>query len=110
MNTFAGNMKINHLFRDAGNYKKNGFEMISNPDGIDPDPFASKLKEHFIDEIFFYSERCGKKNITECSESRMWHELDTIQYTSEKPTVKGSADEFLKAVNKMQKGTPVSGV
>ena len=85
------NIKFNYLYRDAGNYKKWGSVVFSNPDEMTFSSVAAYLRDVFSDEnlfvahqilvpeVFFYT----RGNAT--SDDHCFHEFDKVEETLEPP-------------------------
>ncbi len=97
------NIKFHYLYRDAGNYKKWGSVVFSNPEELTLHSVASTLINAFpeedlfmahqirVPEMFFYT----RGNAT--SDDHCFHEFDRLEETLEPPDDRHSRtiSEFL---------------
>lgn len=63
MKDFRDNIKINYLYRDAGNYKQFGYEVLTNCDGTAIEEIKLRLNSLLIDGEFFVPADWGFKNL-----------------------------------------------
>jgi hypothetical protein len=96
------NIRFNYLYRDAGNYKVWGSEILSNPDSISLNEVEERIREYLIDGEFFNPKYWKVKRlkhddwVTELDHS--WNEFDSVEITAEEPTVDYSVTEFLDEI------------
>ena len=82
---------FNYLYRDAGNYKNSGRVIFGNPDRFSVGFVTNALQNSFLEHVFFiahqirvpsrflFSDGCAT------SDDHCFHELDTVERTSEFP-------------------------
>jgi len=102
MSASKSNIRFNYLYRDAGNYKVWGSEILSNPDCISLVEVETKIREYLIDGEFFdpkYWEVKRLKHDDRVPElDHTWNEFESIEITSEEPTVDYSVAKFLEQI------------
>lgn len=100
MKDLENNLKFEYLYRDAGNYKKFGSAILDNPNRIDPEKAAEKLKEHLIDGEFFYPKKVGipllEHHAFDPDLDHEWYEFEKLSNTNEETTIKVSIEEFVE--------------
>jgi hypothetical protein len=85
------NIKFNYLYRDAGNYKKWGKVVFSNPDRMTLDAVTEDLQRTFSQECLFIASQI---RIPECflfaegqaaTDDHCFHEFDAVELSAESP-------------------------
>jgi len=98
------NIRFEYLYRDAGNFKKWGEIIFSNPNNIDIELVESMAKKVLIDESYFVA---NKANIPDLHFEHYneqldhgWHEMHTFQSTNETPNDQHqrTIDEFFHSL------------
>ena len=100
------NIKLNYLYRDAGNYKKWSSVVFSNPDGLPLESATKALRRAFSQECLFIA---SQVRIPECflfaegrvnSDDHCFHEFDGIEASFEPPddSYSRSISEFIAEV------------
>jgi hypothetical protein len=106
-----GNIRFNYMYRDAGNYKKFGSVVFSNPELVTLQSLAAPLAKAFseeglfvahqirVPEVFFYT----RGNAT--SDDHFFHEFDGVEESLEAPNdqLLRSVGEFLVEVQRQAK-------
>lgn len=99
MNDFKNNIKLNYLYRDAGNYKLHGATIFPNPENLPVSEIEKEIKSRLIDGEFFEP---SKWKLTALGFEKwnddldhFWNEYESIQTTSEKPTINKTIAKFL---------------
>lgn len=88
------NIKLNYLFRDAGNYKMFGFVILSNPGGKNPEEIDGELRRFLIDGAYFYPEQV-QLPVLDCSDAGMWHEYEKVEMTDEEVNDERTIEEVI---------------
>lgn len=107
MNAFKNNIKFNYLYRDGGNFKVWGFEIFSNPDSIELNSIEERIKHSLIDGEFFDPKNWSVSRlkfddwVPELDHT--WNEYDSIEITTEEPTIHYSIKDFLEVIAKAPK-------
>src|SRR5688572_2337555 len=81
------NVKINYLYRDAGNYKLFGHEVFLNPDSLPIEEVERKIRSALIDGEYFDPVQ-WKMPILRFSEwnndlDHFWNEFESVEETDE---------------------------
>jgi hypothetical protein len=86
-----GNVKFSYLYRDAGNYKKWGHVVFSNPDKLTKQYITKALERCFLQKsLFVAAQIClpdcflflnGNAN----SDDHCFHEFDAVEITTKCP-------------------------
>jgi len=99
MKDFKNNIRLNYLYRDAGNYKLHGATIFSNPENLAVSDIEREIKSRLIDGEFFEP---VKWKLTPLGFEKwnddldhFWNEYESIQNTSEEPTVNKTITKFL---------------
>lgn len=95
------NIKLNYLYRDAGNYKTYGFIIFGNPNGLNTKIIENKLREHFVDADCFDPSKlnipplkhANSKYDSELDHS--WNEFESLEETDEEATDHRTINELL---------------
>lgn len=107
MTESQNNIKFNYLYRDSGNFKVWGCEIFSNPDSIEQNNIEVKIKQALIDGEFFDPEKWGVSRLKfddwVPKLDHTWNEYDSIEITSEEPTIHFSVKEFLDVISRAPK-------
>ncbi len=87
MNSFAvGNIEINYLYRDAGNYKLYGSKVFSNNENLPLQVIRQNIESKLIDGLYFIPETWGIERLKfdkfDAMEDYSWHEIETIRFSS----------------------------
>ena len=102
MSASKSNIRFNYLYRDAGNYKVWGSEILSNPDCISLVEVETKIREYLIDGEFFDPKYWKVKRLKHDDWvpelDHTWNEFESIEITSEEPTVDYSISKFLEQI------------
>ena len=102
MNDLKSNIKFNYLYRDGGNYKVWGSEILSNPDSISLIEVEARIREFLIDGEFFDPKYWKVKRLKHDDWvpelDHTWNEFESIEITDEDPTVDFSITEFLERI------------
>ncbi|MCR8557904.1 hypothetical protein KXD93_09640 [Mucilaginibacter sp. BJC16-A38] len=87
------NIKFNYLYRDAANYKKYGFVILSNHDGFELLEIEKLIRSKLIWGEWFYADEWGLPELfLETVDFRIdptWHEFECFEYTNV------AGDEFM---------------
>ena len=102
MNDSKTNIKFNYLYRDGGNYKVWGNEIISNPYSLPLAEVEVRIRKSLIDGEFFDPKYWKVKRLMHNDWvpelDHTWNEFDSIEMTIEEPTVDYSITEFLDKI------------
>lgn len=83
------NVRFEYLYRDAGNFKKWGEIIFSNPRNIDIDLVATMAEDVLIDHAYFVASKADVPDLhfVEHNEEldHDWHELSMFQATDDPP-------------------------
>jgi len=83
------NLKFSYLYRDAGNYKKRGSVVFSNPDNLSPKSVEEAVRKLLPQDCVFVA---SQVRLPECflyaegragSDDHCFHEFDQIESTRE---------------------------
>ena len=83
------NVRLEYLYRDAGNFKNWGEVVFSNPHDIPADTIASLVDQVLIDRVFFVAAKVDvpdlhfAEHIEELDHG--WHEIHTFRTTEDPP-------------------------
>jgi hypothetical protein len=102
------NVKFNYLYRDAGNYKKWGKVVFSNPNKLTLEWMTKNLQQAFSQECLF---NAGQIRIPECflfakghatTDDHCFHEFDTVELSLESPSDlhSRSMDQFIGEIKR----------
>jgi hypothetical protein len=105
------NLKFSYLYRDAGNYKKCGSVVFSNPDSLSPESVEKAVRKLLPQDGLFVASQI---RIPECflfanayanSDDHCFHEFDQIQSTLELPNDchNRSIGQFVKEIEQEAK-------
>lgn len=99
MNDSKLNIKLNFLYRDAGNYKLFGSVVFKNPKNISLDIIQSTIKQNLIDGEFFEPRKWKIPILTfpeyDDELDHDWNEIESIELTTEEATDERTISEFL---------------
>ena len=98
MNGSNHNLQFNYLYRDAGNYKKYGSVVFSNPDKLSLSAIEAQIKETLIDGEFFEPFKLNIPAIHAYPHSELdhdWYTFEEVQQTEEQATDNRTISEFL---------------
>jgi hypothetical protein len=97
------NIKFNYLYRDGGNYKVWGSEILSNPDSILLVEVEQRIRKSLIDGEFFDPKYWKVKRLKHSDWvpelDHTWNEFDSIEMTLEEPNVDYSITSFLDEIS-----------
>lgn len=97
------NIKFNYLYRDGGNFKVWGSEILTNPDSFHIGMIEERIRKSLIDGEFFdpiYWKVKRLKHEDYVPElDHTWNEFESIEITGMEPTVNYSITEFLDAIS-----------
>jgi len=96
----ALNIRFNYQYRDAGNYKKYGSVVFSNPNQLSVEVILEQLKDALIDQEYFIPQACKVPLIYNYSFDpeldHEWYEFDCLEETSESVTNERTIEIFIK--------------
>jgi hypothetical protein len=105
------NVKFNYRYRDAGNYKKRGSVVFSNPEHLSLGAITKALHEDFLSDGLFIAHQIRipevflavDGGVTE--DDHCFHEFDAVETSSKTPndTHHRSIREFINEVNREAK-------
>lgn len=102
-NDFKNNVKLNYLYRDAGNYKIFGSVVFANPENIDIEMIRNEVQSKLIDGEFFLPSRwqIAPLGFEEWNDDldHFWNEFDSLQFTNESPTTNKTVTKFLADIS-----------
>jgi len=100
------NVKLNYLYRDAGNYKSWGYLIFRNPEGLLINDIEHRLRQSFFQHDLFIASQIGvlevflfgTDNATE--DDICFHEFDSVELTNDASNDQGNRtiSEFLQVV------------
>jgi len=83
----AKNIKFKYLYSDAGNYKKFGYAIFSNPESIPIDEVREKLEKAFEQKMFFIAQQVDLQELFfedfPSDDDISFHEFDGLEVTDE---------------------------
>lgn len=93
------NIKLNYLYRDAGNYKVYDSVIFSNPDNISVSQIKESLLEKFIDQEYFNPDDFKISRLSHPDYNpdfdHSWNEFESLESTNEAPTDPRNIKEFV---------------
>lgn len=96
------NIRINYLYRDAGNYKEFGFIIFENPTGISVENITYKIEEKLIDGEFFnpsdWQFPLINSQVFDSELDHDWYEFQSVRLTNEYSTDNRTVDDFLESI------------
>ena len=98
------NIKLEYLYRDAGNFKNYGEVIFSNPNNIALDIIASMVEKVLIDNMYFVASKVGLPDLRFAEYiphlDHDWHEVDALQPTNDLPNDPGhrNIEEFIESL------------
>lgn len=98
MSNLEPNLKLNYLYRDAGNYKQFGYVVFINPDQLTVEEVSSKVRSSLIDGEYFEHTKWGIPSLffdSHNEDDHNWHEFEDLVATNESPTDKRTIEEFI---------------
>ena len=94
------NLIFNYLYRDAGNFKVFGREIISNPDSITVADAEKQIRKVLIDGEFFDPIDWGVQPLKPAEWDdeldHSWNEFDSFELTDSLPTIAETMTTFLE--------------
>jgi hypothetical protein len=101
-----GNINFKYLYRDAGNYKKWGAVVFSNPECLTTSEVTKALGENFLVDGLFVAHQVHVPEVFFSTEADVtgddhcYHEFDAVEESSSAPTDKRdrSIGEFIAEV------------
>lgn len=107
MSASKSNIKLNYLYRDAGNHKVWGSEILSNPESLSLDVVEEKIRLSLIDGEFFDPKYWKLKRLQfddwDIEIDHTWNEFESIEATDHEPTSILSVTELLDVISKAPK-------
>ena len=94
-----GNIKFTYLYRDAGNYKKFGSVVFSNPNHLTLQNLAAPLAQAFSEEGLFVAHQIRVPEVflytrgNATSDDHCFHEFDGVEESLEAPN-----DQHFRAI------------
>jgi hypothetical protein len=89
MKDLKNNIKFNYLYRDAGNYKKFGSIVFSNPDQIEINQVELEIRKKLFDTDFFIPKEWDIPTLhfEKWNEEldHFFHEFDSVEICNDKP-------------------------
>jgi hypothetical protein len=99
MNALGNNIKIYYFYRDGGNYKTYGHEILSNLNNIDIAKIELTVKSKLFDGEFFVPSNWGLASLQQFNYDKDidhdWHEIEKFELTFESPTMDIDISNFL---------------
>ncbi len=84
------NIRLEYLYRDAGNYKNWGEVVFSNPQNIDVASVVSSAEKVLIDQTYFFAEKAAIPNLyfqeRDDEFDHSWHEVHAFHETNDHPS------------------------
>lgn len=107
----SGNTRFSYLYRDAGNYKKSGRVVFSNPDNLRPILIEKALRQSLSEECLFVASQI---RVPECflyargdanSDDHCFHEFEQVDETAEETDDlhQRSISQFVEEVKRQAK-------
>lgn len=83
------NVRFEYLYRDAGNFKKWGEVVFSNPHDVPADTIASMADQVLIDRTFFVAAKADVPDLHFAEHNEEldhgWHEVHAFRLTDDSP-------------------------
>ena len=83
------NIRLEYLYRDAGNFKNWGAVVFSNPNNIPSKSIAELASSALIDRSYFVAGKVGVPDLHfldhDVDLDHDWHEFDSFQETEAQP-------------------------
>lgn len=102
MNASNNNIKINYLYRDAGNYKEFGEIIFTNQDLKSLDEIELAIRKNLIEGEFFIPEKWNVPRLSFEDYSpeldHDYHEFESIEITNENSTENIDIAAFLTGI------------
>lgn len=93
------NIRVNYMYRDAGNNKLRGFAIFSNNHHLTLCQVADFVLASFIKGKWFDPELCGIERLVferhDFDLDHEWHEIDDVRLTNDLTTVSTDIADFL---------------
>ena len=74
-------IKFNFLFRDEGNYKTFGYEILNNSNKLNVSDIEKKIRSKLIDSEFFFPKELGIKKFSflDSEFDNSWYEFEGVE-------------------------------
>jgi len=106
MNDLSNNVRLSYLYRDAGNYKKYGEVIFTNPEAIDIGNIKQRITSKLIDGEFFIPKEweIDPLAIDNCFSEmdHEWHEFVDISLTNTSAKEDQSISNLLRLLENNQ--------
>ncbi len=82
-------IRFNYLHRDSENWKKFGSKLFSNPEQLSLDVIEQAIREHLIDQEYFYPDQVGIKKFKfhRYLDDNSWYEFQSVEIIENSETV-----------------------
>ncbi|MFM7131971.1 MAG: hypothetical protein ACKO0V_21695, partial [bacterium] len=91
---------LSYLYRDASNY------ILFHEEIIEGELTIEQINPYLDQQIYFIPSKLGLKTLEfdtfDADEDHIWHEIEELKLTNEKPTVDLTADEIFERLKKSQ--------
>ena len=98
------NISLRYLYRDYANYKNHGEEVFSNAHHLSLEEIEKTIKEHLLDDTWFYASRCGLPDLHfdkyDDELDHAFHEFGRVALTDAPVTQAMDIKEFLAVVGR----------
>jgi hypothetical protein len=100
------NIKLSYLYRDASNYKKFHQIVFANPCKRSLAEIQTIMRSNLIDECWFIAKDWQlpdmhfKEYPGDTETDHEWHELESVEETTDAKNVRPSIDAFIKLIDK----------
>ena len=100
MKDLRSNIKLEYLYRDAGNYKIYGNQIFPNPDNIKLEDIERRMKSVLIDGEYFDPVKWGVEPLGFQDQNEdldhFWNEFNSVSLSNEPSTADFSITELIK--------------
>ena len=106
MNASNNNIKLNYLYRDAGNYKEFGDIIFTNQNSKSAEEIELVIRKNLIEEEFFIPEKWNVPRLSFENYSpeldHDYHEFESLEITNENSTDNIDISTFLIGITDRQ--------
>jgi predicted nucleic acid-binding protein len=82
------NIRVEYLYRDAGNFKNWGEIIFSNPNNIDIKVIEKQANDNLLENLYFIAAKADVPDLHFSDHNlnldHLWHEINSFELTTEK--------------------------
>lgn len=104
-------IRLNYLYRDYSNYKKNSSTLFSNPNGVAIEEIELQLRKQLLDNTWFLHAQWNLPDLhfenTDWEQDHPYHEFENLEIAQATTEISISTiEEFLRLIKKSNYSAP----